>query len=59
MTGSDKEARRLLADFDRPPHAPADAEARESFEKRLRDRGLADFTDLLRGPYACCAPTRP
>ncbi|MGH3376268.1 MAG: UvrD-helicase domain-containing protein [Actinoallomurus sp.] len=50
MTASDKEAKRLLADFDRPPNAPDDAEARESFEKRLRDRGLADFTDLLREP---------
>jgi uncharacterized protein (TIGR00375 family) len=50
MTGSDKEARRLLADFDRPPNAPEDAEARASFEKRLRERGLADFTDLLREP---------
>jgi uncharacterized protein (TIGR00375 family) len=50
MTGSDKEARKLLADFDRPRHAPDDTEARESFEKRLRERGLADFTDLLRQP---------
>jgi DNA helicase II / ATP-dependent DNA helicase PcrA len=50
MTASDKEAKRLLADFDRPPNAPDDTEARESFEKRLRDRGLADFTDLLREP---------
>jgi DNA helicase-2/ATP-dependent DNA helicase PcrA len=98
ITGSDKEARRLLAEFDRPgrppedgsapagrpaaedgqgppegdsarggrPEAedaggpsgkgrrgagsPHDAEARSSFEKRLRDRGLADFTDLLRLP---------
>jgi uncharacterized protein (TIGR00375 family) len=96
MTGSDKEARRLLADLDRPRpemerspqdgsaptgrpaaqegHRPAadgsaprvhaeaqeggagtsgedraryDSEARSSFEKRLRERDLADFTDLL------------
>lgn len=54
MTGSDKEARRLLADRDRP-YDPAgdgtgDTEARDSFEKRLRERGLADFADLLRQP---------
>ncbi|HZE33285.1 MAG TPA: ATP-dependent helicase, partial [Actinoallomurus sp.] len=108
MTGSDKEARKLLADFDRPaksrrygpvpptpveavgrgreapgghagngangpggPAAPArpagsadpgelasvpyDLEARESFEKRLRERGLADFTDLLRLPVQLLA----
>jgi len=59
MTGSDKEAKRLLADFDRPSRPGSDTartgsapdpEARGSFEKRLRERGLADFTDLLRLP---------
>ncbi|WP_354670849.1 UvrD-helicase domain-containing protein [Actinomadura sp. DC4] len=51
MTGSDKEAKKLLADFDRPrTDAGEGTEERESFEKRLRDRGLADFTDLLRVP---------
>jgi DNA helicase-2/ATP-dependent DNA helicase PcrA len=50
MTGSDKEARRLLAGFDRPRTPADDSEARDSFEKRLRERGLADFTDLLRLP---------
>lgn len=49
MAGSDKEARALLTGFDRPD-GDDDREARESFEKRLRDRGLADFTDLLREP---------
>ncbi|GLY88513.1 UvrD-helicase domain-containing protein [Actinoallomurus iriomotensis] len=49
MTGSDKEARRLLAGFD-GAGGPADPEARGSFEKRLRERGLADFADLLRLP---------
>lgn len=48
MAGSDKEARALLAGFDRP--GGDDGEARESYEKRLRERGLADFTDLLREP---------
>ncbi len=60
MTGSDKEARRLLADLDRPaPHpggvAGDDTEARLSFEKRLRERGAADFTDLLRLPVRLLA----
>ncbi|WP_372494241.1 UvrD-helicase domain-containing protein [Actinoallomurus purpureus] len=52
MTGSDKEARRLLAGFDRPGGDPGqeEPEARSTFEKRLRERGLADFTDLLRLP---------
>ncbi|MCO5987272.1 UvrD-helicase domain-containing protein [Actinoallomurus spadix] len=52
MTGSDKEARRLLAEFDRPEGDGGrdGSEARSSFEKRLRERGLADFTDLLRLP---------
>jgi uncharacterized protein (TIGR00375 family) len=49
MTGSNREARGLLADFDRPALS-YDTEARESFEKRLRERGLADFADLLRLP---------
>jgi DNA helicase-2/ATP-dependent DNA helicase PcrA len=48
MTGSDKEARRLLSALDRA--STEDPEARESFEKRLRERGLADFADLLRLP---------
>ncbi len=43
MTGSDKEARRLLADLESD-------EDRSAFEKRLRERDLADFTDLLRLP---------
>ena len=51
MAGSDKEARRLLADFD-APGGPRDPEARGAFEKRLRERGLADFADLLRLPVA-------
>jgi uncharacterized protein (TIGR00375 family) len=51
MTGSDKEARRLLAGFD-GAGGPGDPEARGSFEKRLRERGLADFADLLRLPVA-------
>ncbi|HEY0542363.1 MAG TPA: UvrD-helicase domain-containing protein [Actinoallomurus sp.] len=51
MTGSDKEAKRLLAGFDRPSaDAVEEPEVRDSFEKRLRERGLADFTDLLRLP---------
>jgi DNA helicase-2/ATP-dependent DNA helicase PcrA len=51
MTGSDKEARRLLAEFDRPGGTDQEeSEARSAFEKRLRERGLADFTDLLRLP---------
>ncbi|WP_345352012.1 UvrD-helicase domain-containing protein [Actinoallomurus liliacearum] len=52
MTGSDKEARRLLAGFDRPESGTGreESESRSSFEKRLRERGLADFTDLLRLP---------
>jgi DNA helicase-2/ATP-dependent DNA helicase PcrA len=49
IAGSDKEARKLLAGFDRP-EGDDDREARGSFEKRLRERGLADFTDLLREP---------
>jgi superfamily I DNA/RNA helicase len=85
MTGSDKEAKKLLADFDRPSksrrrgpggsptpaeteteagtgtgagdlaESPYDLEARGSFEKRLRERGLADFTDLLRLPVRLLA----
>jgi uncharacterized protein (TIGR00375 family) len=64
MTGSDKEAKKLLADFDRPGNRTAtpggaeiayDPEARGSFEKRLRERGLADFTDLLRLPVKLLA----
>ncbi|GAA4511246.1 UvrD-helicase domain-containing protein [Actinoallomurus oryzae] len=51
MTGSDKEARRLLSGFD-GAGGPGDPEARGSFEKRLRERGLADFADLLRLPVA-------
>jgi DNA helicase II / ATP-dependent DNA helicase PcrA len=54
MTGSGKEARALLAGFDRPGRED-DREARGSFEKRLRDRGLADFTDLLREPVRMLA----
>ncbi len=47
MAGSDKEARRLLAEIEE-----AGSEVRTSFEKRLRERDLADFTDLLRLPVA-------
>ncbi|WP_406566994.1 UvrD-helicase domain-containing protein [Actinoallomurus rhizosphaericola] len=52
MTGSDKEARRLLAEFDRPEGDGGrdESESRSAFEKLLRERGLADFTDLLRLP---------
>ncbi|GAA4620741.1 UvrD-helicase domain-containing protein [Actinoallomurus vinaceus] len=50
MSGSDKEARRLLAGFDGPGGGLEESEARSEFEKRLRERGLADFTDLLRLP---------
>jgi uncharacterized protein (TIGR00375 family) len=45
MTGTDREARRLLASLE-----DGEVETRESFEKRLRERDLADFTDLLRLP---------
>ncbi len=57
MTGSDKEAKKLLAGFDRPsrPGAAEDPEARGSYEKRLRERGLADFADLLRLPVRLLA----
>ncbi len=50
LAGTDKEARRLLAEMD-----DGEPEVRASFEKRLRDRDLVDFTDLLRLPVELLA----
>lgn len=52
LTGSDQEARKLLKTLDRTPtmREPATPEQRATFVRLLRERDLADFTDLIREP---------